>query len=68
MPSFGAEAITAINTENGIVVVDAGISTALTQKYRRKIEQEFQHGHFSYIINTHADHDHYREQHVGDNG
>ena len=60
MVSFGSEAITAINTEKGIVVVDAGISTNLTQKYRTKVEQVFQHGRFSYIINTHAHHDHYR--------
>ncbi len=58
--SFGAEAISAINTNKGIVVIDAGISTGLTDKFRKKIEDEFQHSHFAYVINTHAHHDHYR--------
>lgn len=60
MLSFGAEAITAIQTEKGIVVIDAGISTGLTQKYKKKIEQAFHQSPFSYVINTHAHHDHYR--------
>ena len=60
MVYFGADAITAINTEKGIVVIDAGISTALTQKYRRRIERDFQLSHFSYVINTHTHHDHCR--------
>lgn len=58
--SFGAEAVSAINTEKGIVLVDAGISTGLTKTYRQKIEQEFQHSHFAYVINTHAHPDHCR--------
>jgi glyoxylase-like metal-dependent hydrolase (beta-lactamase superfamily II) len=58
--SFGAEAITAILTEKGIVVVDAGISTGLTQIYRRKIEEAFPQSPFTHVINTHAHHDHYR--------
>jgi glyoxylase-like metal-dependent hydrolase (beta-lactamase superfamily II) len=60
MVSFGAEAITAIHTQKGIVVIDAGISTGLTQKYRRRIEQVFKQSPFTHVINTHAHHDHYR--------
>jgi len=30
--SFGADAISAINTEEGIVIIDAGISTGLTER------------------------------------
>ena len=60
MVTFGAEAISAINTEIGIVVIDAGISTELTEKYRPKIEQAFQHSNFTYVINTHAHPDHCR--------
>lgn len=58
--SFGAETVSAINTEKGIVLIDAGISSELTRKYKQNIEQEFQHSHFAYVINTHAHHDHYR--------
>lgn len=58
--SFGADAISAIKTEQGIVVIDAGISTGLTSMFRKKIENEFQGSPFTYVINTHAHHDHYR--------
>lgn len=58
--SFGSDAITAINTEEGIVLIDAGISTQLTKKYRKKIEDEFNNSTFAYVINTHAHHDHIR--------
>jgi glyoxylase-like metal-dependent hydrolase (beta-lactamase superfamily II) len=60
MLSFGAESVSAINTEKGIVLIDAGISTSLTKLYKEKIEQVFQNNPFAYVINTHADHDHYR--------
>lgn len=60
LASFGVETISAINTEKGIVLIDAGISTELTNNYKQKIEQKFQSSHFSYVINTHADHDHCR--------
>lgn len=60
MLSFGAESVSAINTENGIVMIDAGISTGLTKVYREKIEQAFQNKPVAYVINTHAHHDHYR--------
>ena len=60
MLSFGAESVSAINTDKGIVLIDAGISTGLTQLYREKIEQSFQNKAFALVINTHAHHDHYR--------
>jgi len=56
--SFGADAVTAVNTEKGIVVIDAGISTGLTTKFRKRIEAEFQSSNFAYVINTHAHPDH----------
>lgn len=56
--TFGADAITAINTKKGIVVVDAGISTGLTTKFREIIENQFQSKKFSYLLNTHCHLDH----------
>jgi len=56
--NFGWDAITAIKTEQGIVIVDAGISTALTAKYRKTIENEFRQDNYVYVINTHGHHDH----------
>ncbi|PLW96325.1 MAG: hypothetical protein C0591_08965 [Marinilabiliales bacterium] len=60
MVIFGSDVITAINTKKGIVVIDAGISTGLSSKYRDRIEMEFQSEKFAYVINTHAHHDHNR--------
>lgn len=57
--TFGADAVTAIQTQNGIVVVDAGISTGLTLKYKKIIEKEFPGQPFKFVINTHAHPDHY---------
>ena len=57
--TFGSDAVTAINTNEGIVVIDAGISTKLTSKYRKIIEKEFQSNNFKYSINTHYHPDHY---------
>jgi glyoxylase-like metal-dependent hydrolase (beta-lactamase superfamily II) len=56
---FGADAITAINTKKGIVVVDAGISSELTARYRRIIEKKFTGDDFTYVINSHGHPDHY---------
>ncbi len=36
-----------------IVIVDAGISTSLTNRYKRLIEKEFNQKNFIYVINTH---------------
>ena len=58
MVNFGYDAITAIKTEQGIVIVDAGISTALTAKYRKTIQNTFSQDDYEYVINTHGHHDH----------
>jgi cyclase len=55
---LGTDAVTAIRTRKGIVVIDAGISNSLTAKYRKRIEQEFQRSDFAYLINTHSHPDH----------
>lgn len=55
---FGCDVITAIKTEKGIVVIDAGISTGLTAKYRKIIENEFQRNDFAYVIISHCHPDH----------
>lgn len=57
--SFGSDAVTAINTREGIVVVDAGISKGITLKIRKIIEKKFQSNNFKYLINTHYHPDHY---------
>lgn len=56
--SLGYDAVTAINTKNGIVVIDAGISNSLTSKYRNIIEKEFKRNDFAYLIDTHSHYDH----------
>jgi len=57
---FGYDAVNAIKTAKGIVVVDAGISTGLTRKYRKIIEDEFGQKNFIFMINTHGHQDHTR--------
>jgi glyoxylase-like metal-dependent hydrolase (beta-lactamase superfamily II) len=56
--TLGSDAVTAIKTQKGIVVIDAGISTGLTSKYRKIIESAFQRNDFAYLINTHGHADH----------
>jgi glyoxylase-like metal-dependent hydrolase (beta-lactamase superfamily II) len=56
--NFGYDAIAAINTTKGIVVIDAGISSGLTARYRKIIENEFQGKDFACVINTHGHPDH----------
>jgi glyoxylase-like metal-dependent hydrolase (beta-lactamase superfamily II) len=56
--NFGYDAITAIETDRGIVMVDAGISTELTSKYKRLIENVFHKDDFIYLIHTHGHPDH----------
>lgn len=55
---LGFDAVTAINTRKGIVVIDAGISNRLTAKYRKTIEEAFGCKDFAYLINTHSHSDH----------
>jgi glyoxylase-like metal-dependent hydrolase (beta-lactamase superfamily II) len=56
--NFGYDAITAIETDQGIVIVDAGISTELTGRYKKLIENVFHNDNLIYVINTHGHHDH----------
>jgi cyclase len=56
--SLGSDAVTAITTSKGIVVIDAGLSASLTAKYRKIIEHEFKRNDFAYLINTHGHRDH----------
>jgi len=56
--SFGYDAVTAIETKKGIVVIDAGISSNLTKRYRKIIADEFRRNDFVYVINTHGHTDH----------
>jgi|WetSurMetagenome_2_1015567.scaffolds.fasta_scaffold29609_4 glyoxylase-like metal-dependent hydrolase (beta-lactamase superfamily II) len=56
--NFGYDAVTAIKSEQGIVLIDAGISTALTAKYRIIIENKFLQDDYKYVINTHGHPDH----------
>ena len=55
---FGYDALTAIKTTKGIVLIDAGISTFLTERYRKIIENKFNLKNFCYVINSHGHHDH----------
>jgi len=65
--NFGYDAVSAINTESGIVIIDAGISTGLTSRYRKIIENEFSREDLIYVINTHGHHDHNRGNSVFSN-
>jgi len=56
--SLGYDAVTAVNTENGLVIIDGGISKSLTGKYRKIIEREFPGKKIVYLINTHSHIDH----------
>ena len=55
---FGAESVTAVSTKKGIVIIDAGISSGLTARYRKMIENEFQGDDFAYVIHSHGHPDH----------
>jgi len=57
---FGYDAVTALKTTKGIVLIDAGISTFLAAKYKSIIENKFRQKNFVYIINSHGHHDHVR--------
>ena len=52
------EAVTAIATQKGIVVIDAGNTIQLTEKYRKNIIKELGRDDFIYLINTHSHRDH----------
>jgi glyoxylase-like metal-dependent hydrolase (beta-lactamase superfamily II) len=55
---LGYDAVVAVATQKGIVVIDAGISNSLTAKYRNIIQREFKRNDFVYLINTHSHPDH----------
>lgn len=57
---FGYDAVTAIKTEEGIVLIDAGISTSLTARYKDFNEKKSGNPNYVYVINTHGHHDHIR--------
>jgi glyoxylase-like metal-dependent hydrolase (beta-lactamase superfamily II) len=55
---LGYDAVIAIASQKGIVVVDAGMSNSLTAKYCKIIETTFGRNDFLYLINTHSHQDH----------
>lgn len=55
---MGYDAVTAIASQKGIVMIDAGISNSLTSEYRKVIENIFDCKNFAYLINTHSHPDH----------
>lgn len=57
---FGYDAVTAIKTSEGIVLIDAGISTFLTERYKERIIKHFNLDNFIFVINSHGHHDHIR--------
>ncbi len=56
--TYGYDAVTAIKTQKGIVVIDAGISNTITRKIRSRIESELNSKNFVYLVNTHSHPDH----------
>ena len=52
------DVVAAIATEKGIVVIDAGNTPQLTEKYKKIITKEFGRDDFAYLINTHSHRDH----------
>jgi len=51
-PKAGYPSFKAVNTSEGIVVINTGYSLELSKKYRRIIEQEFGRNDFRYVIRT----------------
>lgn len=51
-------AMVAIATQKGIVVVDSGFSTTIAKAYREAIQAELKRSDFAYLINTHEHGDH----------
>lgn len=50
--------VIAINTSNGIVVIDSEVSPVIARAMREKIKETFGHENVRYLINTHAHGDH----------
>jgi alkyl sulfatase BDS1-like metallo-beta-lactamase superfamily hydrolase len=52
------DAVTAIATEKGIVMLDAGFTPQMTERYKKIIAKELGRNDFKYLINTHSHLDH----------
>jgi glyoxylase-like metal-dependent hydrolase (beta-lactamase superfamily II) len=52
------DAVSAILTKKGIVVIDAGESPSLTKEYMRIIKEDFKRNDIACLINTHSHLDH----------
>ena len=52
------DAVTAIATEKGIVMLDAGFTPQMTERYKKIIAIEFGRNDFKYLLNTHSHWDH----------
>lgn len=50
--------VIALDSAEGIVVFDTDVSPALAELIRKRIEREFGHDNFTYVINTHGHGDH----------
>ena len=50
--------VTAVQSKNGIIIVDTHRSPATMEKIKKLIEKEFGRSDFLYVINTHGDYDH----------
>jgi glyoxylase-like metal-dependent hydrolase (beta-lactamase superfamily II) len=55
---ISSTAVSALNTDKGIVVIDATESPSLDKKFRKVIAREFGREDFVYLINTHEHADH----------
>jgi len=51
-------AVVAIATQKGIVVVDSGFSKTIAKAYREAIQAEFKRSDFAFLINSHEHADH----------
>jgi glyoxylase-like metal-dependent hydrolase (beta-lactamase superfamily II) len=52
------DAVTAIATEKGIVMLDAGFTPQMTERYKKIIAKALGRNDFKYLINTHSHWDH----------
>lgn len=52
------DAVTAVATPKGIVMIDAGFTAQMTERYKKIIAKELGRDDFRYVINTHSHWDH----------
>ena len=50
--------VIAVNTGDGIVLIDSGKASTLAEQYRKMIVEEFGHDNFKFLISTHFHYDH----------